>query len=268
MLSALKVEWMKVKNYRTFWILLGITILSIPGINYLIYDLMNNSFPKGRNGKNAILGSPFAFPDVWQTVTWNAWFFFIIPALLIITLTTNEFTYKTHRQNIIDGWSRQQFVSVKLVEILMLSALCTFVAFLTVLGFGLIGNKLPDGVSTWTQSRFIFFYFVQILSYSMIAFLLSMLIKRAGLSIGVFLIYMIAEQIVVGIMREKYKIQAVNYLPEEVTDKLIPVPYAKGLLTRNTSDWEHIIPSLLIVASLYLIVYCFIISRKFLRSDL
>jgi hypothetical protein len=268
MLSALRVEWMKVKNYRTFWILLGITIFSIPGINYMLYYMMDNTFPKGRNGRNPILGSPFAFPDAWQTITWNASLLFIIPALLIITLTTNEFTYKTHRQNIIDGWSRKQFIGVKLVEVLMFAVFCTFIAFLTVLGFGLIGNKLPAGASAWAQSRFLLFYFVQILSYSMIAFLLSILIKRAGLSIGIFLFYFIAENIVVGLMREKYKIQGVNYLPEEVTDRLIPFPYAKGLLSRDTPQWEHLIPSLLVVALLYLILYCFITSRRFLRSDL
>jgi hypothetical protein len=267
MLSALKVEWMKVKNYRTFWILLAITVVSIPGINYMLYDLMDNSFPKSK-GATLILGSPFAFPDVWQTVTWNSTLLFIIPALLIITLTTNEFTFKTHRQNIIDGWSRRQFISVKLVEILLLAAFCTILVLFTVLGFGYIGNKVKADVSIWQNSRFIGFYFIQILSYSMIAFLLSMLIKRAGLSIGIFLIYMLVENIIVGILRNKYKIQQVNYLPEEVTDRLIPFPYAKALLARDTPNWEHLLPSLLIVAFLYLLVYVLVTGRRFLKSDL
>ncbi len=49
------------------------------------------------NGKN-ILGAPFAFPEVWQTIAWNSGMLILLPAILIITLTTNEFTYKTHRQ--------------------------------------------------------------------------------------------------------------------------------------------------------------------------
>lgn len=255
------------KNYRTFWILLAITIVSIPGINYMLYDLMDNSFPKSK-GANMILGSPFAFPDVWQTVTWNSTLLFIIPALLIITLTTNEFTFKTHRQNVIDGWSRQQFISVKLLEILLLAAFCTIIVLLTTLGFGYIGNKVEANISVWQNSRFILFYFVQILSYSMIAFLISMLIKRAGLSIGIFLIYMLVENIIVGILRNKYKIQGVNYMPEEVTDRLIPFPYAKAILARDTPNWEHLLPSLLIVAFLYLLVYVLVTGRRFLKSDL
>ncbi|MBN9379815.1 MAG: ABC transporter permease [Chitinophagaceae bacterium] len=267
MLSLLKIEWMKVKNYRTFWILLAITVVSIPGINYMLYDLMDNSFPKSK-GAQMILGSPFAFPDVWQTITWNSSLLFIIPALLVITLTTNEFTFKTHRQNVIDGWSRRQFIGVKLMEILLLAVFCTILVLLTVMGFGFIGNKLAENVSVWEHSRFIFFYFVQALSYLMIAFLLSMLIKRAGLSIGIFLIYMIVENVIVGILRNKYKVQGVNYMPEEVTDRLIPFPYARALLAKDVPLWEHLLPSFLIVALLYLLLYCFITGRRFIKSDL
>lgn len=258
---------MKVKNYRTFWILLAITAASIPGFNYMLYDIMDNKFPKF-HGKS-ILGSPYAFPDVWQTVSWNAGMLFVVPAILIITLTTNEFTYKTHRQNIIDGWSRSQFINVKMFEVLLLSVFCTFMVVLTTLAFGYLANKVPEGISVWAQSRFIFFYFVQMLSYSMIAFLISMLIKRAGLAIGVFFIYMIIEAVVEGILHSKYNITAVEYLPEEVTDRLIPLPYGKGLLNQGgLASWESHIPYYLGVAAVYLLIYYLLTSRRFLKSDL
>ena len=78
---------------------------------------------------------------------------------------------------------------------------------------------------------------------------------------------MLIDQFIVGFARGKFKNQGVNYLPEEVTDRLIPVPYAKALLARDAS-WEHLIPSLLIVATLYICVYCFITAWRFLKSDL
>jgi ABC-2 type transport system permease protein len=270
MQQLLRVEWMKVKNYRTFWILLGITVFSVPGINYMLYSLMDNSFPKGRHGSGgaarALLGSPFAFPDVWQTVSWNASMLFIIPAILVITLTTNEFTYKTHRQNIIDGWSRGQFIRVKLIEILFLSLFTTLLVILTALAFGYIGNKVPEGVSVWTESRFALFYFVQMLSYSLIAFVLSILIRRAGLVIGLYLLYMLVEQILVGIFHGIYKLTVFEYLPEEVSDRLIPFPYVKGLITQDA--WEKYIPAYLAVATVYVLLYCLLTSRFFLKKDL
>jgi ABC-2 type transport system permease protein len=264
MLKILRVEWMKVKNYRTFWILLAITILSIPGLSYAIYNLTNNSFPKGKGGQS-MLGSPFAFPDVWQNISWNSGWTFIIPAILVITLTTNEFTYKTHRQNIIDGWSRSQFIGVKLIELVLLSLLSTIAVLLTVLAFGFIGNKVPVGVPVWQGGRFIFFYFVQMLSFSMIAFLLAMLVKRAGLAIGAFLMYILIEKIIVGIGHGIYKSNVVDYLPEEVTAMLVPQSYIK---VSDATKWEHHLLGYLVVAALYLIVYCLVTGRRFLKSDL
>jgi ABC-2 type transport system permease protein len=266
MIKTLHVEWLKIRSYRTFWILLAITVISIPAFSYMLYNLMNNSFPKVK-GKS-VLGSPFAFPDAWQTVAWNSSLLFIVPAILIITLTTNEFTYRTHRQNVIDGWSRGQFIGIKLIEVLLLSVLCTIAVALTAIGFGLIGNKLAAGVSIWQDFRFVFFYFVEMISYSMIAFLLSVLIRRAGLAIGAFLIYMLLEQVAVGIGRAIYKIPTVDYFPEEVTDRLIPVPYAKAIFAGQATTWEHHIPVYLLVALLYLVVYCFITGQRVLKSDL
>jgi hypothetical protein len=268
MFNTLFVEWLKIRRYRTFWILMAMTLLSIPGLTYLLYDLMKNSFPKGA-GK-AILGSPFAFPDAWQTVAWNSSLLFILPAILLITLTTNEFTYKTHRQNIIDGWSRQQFISVKLVEVLILALKCTAMVLGTTLVFGCLVNKVPAGVGIWQDSRFLFYYFVQALSYFTIAFLMALLIRRAGLSIAVFLIYMLAENIVVGIFRNLYKLNGVDYLPEEVTDRLIPQPYARKVLqsAADATRWEHHLPVYLGVAALYLVLYFVIAQRRFTTSDL
>lgn len=268
MLHTLWVEWLKIRRYRTFWVLMTMTLLSIPGATYLAFDMTNNSFPKGR-GK-AILGSPFAFPDAWQTVAWNSTLLFILPAILIITLITNEFTYKTHRQNIIDGWSRGQWISVKLLEVLILAVKCTAMVFVTTLIFGCWVNKVPAGVGIWQDSRFLFFYFVQALSYLTIAFLISLLVKRAGLAIGIFLIYLLGEEIVVDVSLHIYKFNGLVYLPEEVTDQLVPRPYLRKILVTpaEMSKWEHHLPVFLAVAALYLVIYCVIAGRRFKTSDL
>jgi hypothetical protein len=190
---------------------------------------------------------------------------FIMQAILIITLTTNEFSFKTHRQNIIDGWSRGAFTGVKLIGVLILSALSTLVVMLTVLCFGYFTSKAGTHVSVWQGSRFLFFYFVQVLSYSMIAFVLSILVKRSGLAIGLFLIYMIVEQVIMSVLTNLFHFAPAQYLPEETTDRLIPFP---GIQLMSQAEWEHRIPGYLIVAGIYLIIYCVVSSRYFLKSDL
>jgi hypothetical protein len=58
---------------------------------------------------------PYDFKHVWQTTSYTSGYILILPVMLLIMLVTNEFTYKTNRQNIIDGLSRLDFINVKIV---------------------------------------------------------------------------------------------------------------------------------------------------------
>jgi hypothetical protein len=99
----------------------------------------------------------------------------------------------------------------------------------------------------------------------MIAFVLSILVKRSGLAIGLFLIYMIVEQVIMSVLTNLFHFAPAQYLPEETTDRLIPFP---GIQLMSQAEWEHRIPGYLIVAGIYLIIYCVVSSRYFLKSDL
>jgi len=264
---TLRIEWMKVKNYRTFWILLGIIIVCIPAFNYVIFDVTNNTFPKVKG--QSILGNPFSFPNVWKTVPYNAGLLLFIPAILIITLITNEFSFKTHRQNIIDGWSRGRFISIKIIETVVVSLFVTAIVFFTCLYFGFHTQEPENANPTWTQFRFVIYFFVEILSYSLIAVIFAMTIRRAGLAMGIFFLYMIVEQFVVALGRNKYKVTWVDYLPEEVTDKLIPQPFSPRMMNAgNTAIWEKHIPLYLTLAFIYLIIYILFVNWRFRKNDL
>ena len=266
-LHTLRVEWLKLKYYRTFWILLSVIIVCIPAFNYVIYDFTDNSFPK-INGQN-LLGNPFSFPNVWKTVPYNAGILLFMPAILIITLFTNEYSYRTHRQNIIDGWSRARFIHIKIIEVFLLTIFVTVIAILTCLYFGFLTRIPAQPKAGWQEYRFIFYFFIEMLDYSLIALFFAMLIRRAGLAMGIFFLYMIIEQFVVSLGRNKYKVTWVDYLPEEVSDRLIPQPFARRLISpANTSLWEKHVPLYLSISVLYIIIYIFIVSWRFRKADL
>ncbi len=86
-----------------------------------------------------------------------------------------------------------------------------------------------------------------------------MLIRRAGLAMGIFFLYMIIEQFVVSLGRNKYKQAWVDYLPEEVSDRLIPQPFARRILAPdNNALWEKHVPLYLSIAVLiYYPLYIF-----------
>ena len=107
------------------------------------------------------------------------------------------------------------------------------------------------------------------LDYSLIAVLIAMLIRRAGLAMGIFFLYLIVEQFVVSLGRNKFKQTWVDYLPEEVSDRLIPQPFARRFLAPgNNALWEKHIPLYLSIAVIYILLYVLIISWRFRKSDL
>ncbi len=139
MTDLLKIEWLKIKGYKTFWVLSALFIISIFGINYFVFyvkQLTVESAPV-----DSIVGTPFSFPYVWHTVSYFSSFLLVIPGLMIITSITNEFTYKTSRQNIIDGWSRSDFIKVKMALVLILAAISTVIVFITSIIFGLVSSS-------------------------------------------------------------------------------------------------------------------------------
>src|SRR5918993_3455473 len=164
MLHLLKIEWLKLKNYRTFWILSALYIISIFGINYIVYRIQENIYnaKEAKGMAEMVIGSrPYSFPIVWQMASFVSTFLLFLPGLLLIISITNEYSYKTHRQNIIDGWSRKDFISVKLMQALLLAFISTVAVFFTALWFGFTSATPFDSGKIY----YLGYFFVQTLTY-------------------------------------------------------------------------------------------------------
>ncbi|MEJ7821431.1 MAG: ABC transporter permease [Chitinophagaceae bacterium] len=265
MMHLLRIEWLKIKGYKTFWVLATLFLVSILGVNYFAYNI-KQGISQGSNGTvNSFLGSPFSFPNVWHTVTYFSSFLLFIPGLMIITSITNEYTYKTHRQNIIDGWSRQQFIHVKIALIIIIAVLSAIFVFLTAIFYGLLSGS----DFSFEKVEFIGYYFIQALSYCLLALLLSVLIKRSGLSIGLFFLYsFIIENFLGAILNNTGGNKGLNgpgdYLPLNSVDNLIPFPFFKGLVPGTQPS----IYVLFALSAVFLFLYYYISVRKFKTQDL
>jgi ABC-2 type transport system permease protein len=270
MLHLLKIEWLKVKNYRTFWILLLLIVVSIPAFNYTIYDITDNSFGQNtRQMKEMILGRPFNFPTIWQTIGWISGLMLFIPALLIITITTNEFTYKTHRQNIIDGWARTEFILVKMIEVVLLAAFTTLLVFLSTIWIGSLTAEAGATVDYLDNIKNLGYFFMQALSYIMLAFLLSVLVKRAGLVMGIFFLYsMVAEQLAV-VLLQRFQNDIGRFLPLETADRLILNPFTRIFMKPDALErWQENLPYFLTMSGIYFAIYTVIVIWYFRKKDL
>lgn len=261
MLHLLRIEWMKLRNYRTFWILSILYLAGVVGINIIGWNIEQRAIERQKIVK--ALGTSFGYPDLWQTASWLSSFLIFIPALLVILFVTNEYMYRTHRQNIIDGWSRNEFIGVKIILVLITCIVSTIMVFISVLIVGALGDThyTPNGL------KYIGYFFIQSLSYCSLALMLGVLIKRTALALGVFLLYSTILESIIGALLNKFiTSRPGNYFLLNAPDSLIPFPFIKNV-TRKLLDKPDL-SLLLIFSAIYLAAYLFVSLRRFQRSDL
>ena len=274
MFSLLQIEWLKIKKYPAFWAMLIIVLLTYPAANLMFYNVyLDITTQKGTQMlAKMFLGNPFAFPETWHTVAYISSFFVILPSILVIMLVTNEYQYKTQRQNVIDGWTRRQFMASKLIDVFIVSAITTLLYTLVAIGFSIYADTF-DPTKMWEQSYYIGLFFLQTFAQLSIAFLLGYLIKKAFIALGIFLFYyLIVENIATGYIRmkaEKIGGDLGRYLPFEISDRMIVAPafigrFGKDIKTAYEKSLSEvpsqIALSLLLTTAIW--VLCFFLHRK------
>lgn len=226
MKSLIFTEWLKMRKYNAFWWIMGITALSYPGITMIFQNIFLDITRQPNQASNYMkmaLGNPFGFSEVWHTVAYTSSLFVFIPAVMVIMFISNEYSFKTHRQNIIDGWSRDQFISSKLMDVAIITTLITVFYFVMVLitGFTNHDRLIQD---TWGKAYYTGLFALQTFAQLSLAFLIGFLVRKAFLALGIFLFYFIVlENLIVGFLSWK-KVPIYAYFPLEISDRLIPRP--------------------------------------------
>jgi ABC-type transport system involved in multi-copper enzyme maturation permease subunit len=243
----LHTEWLKVRKYWAFWGVFALVLIAYPGISYLFYTGYQDLRSSNRQ-MDAILkftvGSPFGFPEIWHTLAYIASFLVFIPGVLVIMLITNEYQYRTQRQNILDGWSRDQFLWSKVIDIAALSILLSLVYAGVVL---ITGWANPEIALSGIQEKSYFIGLFALITFNQltIAFLFGFLFKRALLALGFFLFYfLIPENILIQLSRWRWHTgNWYHYLPLEASDRLIPPPPYLARIS-NPTDYQLMLDSI------------------------
>lgn len=262
MLHLLRIEWLKVKDYKAFWIFIILYFFAILGINYIGYYI-NEVTVESMPASQVLLGTPYAFPKVWQTVGFMSSWLLYFPGILFIMLFTNEFNFKTHRQNIIDGWTRKEFVTVKFVFAILFSLAATIFNFLVALLFGLITT---GSHFSFTGIENVGFIFIQTVAYITFAMFLAILFRKSGAAIAVFFLYgLIFEWLITLLINLKFELSPVGYfLPLQVTDVMLPIPFGDKVIYKDAPAlWIMVLASLV-----YIGCYYFFALKKFTTEDL
>lgn len=236
MIRALKLEWLKLRNYRVFWILTGMYLLAViviaSGGGFFLEWLKS----KGADfdGIDPTILPIYDFPDIWQNTTYLASFVKVLLAFIVIISINNDITYNTMRQNIIDGISKREFIMSKLLQIVALAFLSTL--FLFIAGFinGSIYSHVWGVEFIFDEMEFLAAYFYEIIVYCTLAFLLALLVKKSGfVIISLFLYTLMFEPIAAAIMmnapflEDSIAPDLAQFFPIRSLNNLISVPYGK-----------------------------------------
>ena len=113
----LRLEWLKLRHYRPFWVLFSMYVAGVTVVCSSGMFLMNFIKSKGGDieGIDPTRLPLYDFPDVWQNMSWVALFLKVILGFIMIISVANEINFKTIRQNMIDGMSEWEWLSSKLV---------------------------------------------------------------------------------------------------------------------------------------------------------
>lgn len=224
MIRLLNIELKKILSYRVFWAIAGLYLLALVFIFYgfpslIDYFSLRSNSPEIKLLKNFL----YNFPDIWQNLTWVAslrFFVKIMAGIIMIMLVTNEYTFGTLRLSIINGYSRGQFLSGKIALAVFMSLVSTFMVFIagTVLGFAYSSTVSAAGY--FGKIAFLGAYFIELLSFLLMAMMFGILVKRTSLALSLLVVYPIVELII----QQKLSEAVQPFLPMNAINHIIRTP--------------------------------------------
>ncbi len=277
MLHLLLLEWKKLKSYRTFKVLIGLYVFSLPFIITLAAVIRYYANKFGNQVGGDVVPNPFIFPYVWETLGYAGnWLNFFCLGIIGIFIITNEVSYKTLRKSIITGLTRKEFFIAKVNMLIALALFATLyymiVAFIS--GYFSTGyihsiGKVFEGFEVVPR------YFLQCMGYMSFAFFLGWLFRSMALSMIVFLVYtFFLEMAIRWSLIGWYKIQAVQFMPMNTIEDLVPIPLmmAENLVedfSRENGFQFFLNPTQAVIVSIgYIALFLGLSYLRFKKSDL
>lgn len=276
MLRLLSIELHKLINNRAsrnliiaYFAFLILSIISIVRIKANI------------NGINISLAEQgiFDFPYIWHFATYYASFFKFFLLFVIVSMMANEYSYKTLKQNLIDGLSKKEFILSKFYTVITFALISSIFVFLVSLILGLIYSNFTEASIIVTDIEYIFAYFIKLIGFFSMGLFFGILIKRSAFAVAGIIFWYFFEWLLFGISKWVLPIswetaQTIkNFLPMEAMANLIKQPISKlGAvksvanqmnLDISTDTSVHFLPIIIVLAWTFIFIS---LSYKLLKS--
>lgn len=262
----MKIELIKIRSNATFWVLIGLHMAIILLVLLSGKIVLHMISIDGENISNLIDPSTiplYQFPDIWHNFAYVAAYLKFILAIYVIISITNEISYDTLRQNIMNGLSRIDFMVTKIFLILLLAAGSTIFLFLITFLTGITSSPDLEFQDIVKYSGFIPAYFLELTGYLIFALLIGLLIKRTGLAIGLLFLYTLIIEPLIALRIKNSIIK--DFLPLRAINNLIHMPFGRYAL-REIQDYVSL--GEIIIVVLYATLFIYLIYLLLQKRDL
>jgi len=175
----------------------------------------------------------FNFPYIWHLNTYIAIWFKLFLAVIIVSMTANEYTYGTLKQNLIDGMSKKEFILSKFITVVVFALASTVFIFIMTLLLGYSFSSYTEIGIVFSDLQYIGGYFVNLLGFFSFCLFAGILIKRSAFALGFLFIWFLVEGLI-GLLLKwlvfntwESVFKVVAFLPLQAISNLIVEPVSR-----------------------------------------
>ena len=176
----------------------------------------------------------FNFPFIWHFNSWVAAWLKIFFAVVIVSIVANEYSYRTLKQNLIDGLSKKEFLTSKFLTVLLFSVASTVFLFVVSLILGLFFSDYKELGIIFSDMQYILAYFLKLVCFFSFCMFLGIWVKRSAFALGFLGLWQVVEGIIAVIfqyIRVKTDVDlfksVYNFLPLNAMSDLIVEPFTR-----------------------------------------
>lgn len=194
MLRLLSIEFHKLKYNRaskTLSIIYFGLLLSIALVTTIKFEFGDFKLHLADQGI-------FNFPYIWHFNTYMAAIFKFFLLLVIVSMVSDEYSYKTLKQNLIDGLSKKEFILSKFYTVIAFSLISTVFVFVISLILGLMYSDYNELSIILTDLEYLVAFFTKLVGFFSMGLFFGILVKRAAFAVGTMVVWFIGEGIFKG----------------------------------------------------------------------
>lgn len=267
--QLIQLEWYKYRKNTTFRVTAILYFVLLPALPAILlsFDTLPPPLPSP--------SSFFDFPDIWGLVAytgnWLAYFLFGFLGVYIISVDT---TNKTLRQSIINGLSRGQVITAKLMFMLAFAVLATLFYILTVFLLGNFGSEPFEGRPLFGEEFIIARYFLMCMAYLVFGFLIGLLIRSIGVATMLYFLYVFFIEVIIRYLVHLNLFKdhrSMIFYPMNALEDLTPFPFGgeAASSSMNLSFDLFLSPTeAFITTSIYTVLFLFSIVYIILKRDM